>query len=114
MPTECFGMGNIQLVVQTKKGYVSGSDGVFAVILERGTNRKGEEHWIGESVVFHGDGRRFIYLAWLDFRGKMFRRIKLYLDQIPDLSPDSDHLNVTINGRGKDGMPACSTAKIIQ
>ena len=114
MPTECFGMGNIQLVVQTKKGYVSGENGVFSVQLDRAKNRKGEEHWIGESVTFHGDGRRFIYLAWLDFRGKMFRRIKLYLDQIPDLSPDSDHLNVTINGRGKDGMPACSTANIIQ
>jgi Family of unknown function (DUF5990) len=112
IPTECFGFGAIQLVLQTKKEYVMSSNGVFSVQLDRAKNRKGEEHWVGESVVFHGDGRRFIYLAWLDFRGKMFRRIKLYLDQIPGLSPDADSVAVTIRGRGKDGSPACSTAVI--
>ena len=45
---------------------------------------------MGDAVVFHGDGRRFIYLAWLDARGKMFRRIKLYLEHIPGLILGAD------------------------
>ena len=55
---------------------------MFSVQLDRAKNRKGEEHWLGDAVHFHGDGRRFIYLAWLDCQGKMFRGIKLYLEQI--------------------------------
>jgi hypothetical protein len=114
IPTECFGFGAIQLVLQTKKEYVMSLNGVFSVQLDRAKNRKGEEHWVGESVVFHGDGRRFIYFAWLDFRGKMFGRIKLYLDQIPNLNPESDQAGVTISGTGKKGGPAFSTAIVIQ
>ena len=87
---------------------------MFSVQLDRAKNRKGEDHWVGESVVFHGDGRRFIYLVWLDFRGKMFGRIKLYLDQILDLSPESDQASVTISGTGRKGGPAFSTAIVIQ
>ncbi len=112
-PTSCLGMSGIRLALQTKKGYVESVDEGFLVELSRAKNRKGEEYWVGEAVTFHGDGRRFIYLAWLDFRGKMFRRIKLYLDQISDLSPDADSVAVTISGRGKDGSPACSTAIVL-
>ena len=101
------------MVLQTKKGYVEGVGDEFGVELSRAKNRKGEEYWVGEAVTFHGDGRRFIYLAWLDFRGKMFRRIKLYLDQITDLRPDVDSVAVTVSGRGKDGSPACSTAIVL-
>ena len=113
IPTECLGMIGIQLVLQTKKEYVMSSSGVFSVQLDRAKNRKGEEHWVGDSVVFHGDGRRFIYFAWLDFRGKMFGRIKLYLDQISDLNPESDQASVTISGTGKKGGPAFSTAIVV-
>ncbi len=113
IPTECFGFGAIQLVLQTKKEYVMSSTGVFSVQLDRAMNRKGEEHWVGESVVFHGHGRRFIYFAWLDFRGKMFGRIKLYLDQISDLSLESDQASVIISGTGKKGGPAFSTAIVV-
>ena len=86
---------------------------MFSVQLDRAKNRKGEEHWLGDAVHFHGDGRRFIYLAWLDCQGKMFRGIKLYLEQIAGLNPESDLVSVTINGRGKDGSPACSTAIVV-
>lgn len=113
MPTECFGMRGIQLALQTKKEHVVSPTGVFSVTLDRAKNLKGEEHWVGDAVHFHGDGRRFIYLAWLDSRGKTFRRIKLYLDQIPDLSPESTNVAVTISGRAKDGGPACATATIL-
>lgn len=68
---------------------------------------------MGDAVHFHGDGRRFIYLAWLDCQGKMFRGIKLYLEQIAGLNPESDLVSVTINGRGTDGSPACLTAIIV-
>lgn len=113
MPTEFIGMGGIRLVLQTKKEYVMSANEVFSVVLDRAKNRKGEDQWVGDSVVFHGDGRRFIYLAWLDARGKMFRRIKLYLEHIPGLIPGVESVAVTIEGRGKDGSPACSTAIVV-
>ena len=113
LPTSCGEHSGIRLLLQTKKNYLAGADGVFSVELGWAANRKGEEHWVGDAVHFHGDGRRFIYLAWVDDRGQMFRRIKLYLSQIPDLTPEAESASVTISGRGKDGSPACATAKII-
>lgn len=113
LPTSCIGHSGIRLLLQTKKGYLSATDGVFSVELSRAANRKGEEHWTGDAVHFHGDGRRFIYLAWVDNKGQMFRRIKLYLAQILELTPESESVNATISGRGKDGSPACSTAIVV-
>jgi hypothetical protein len=113
IPTECQGMTGIQLVLQTKKEYVMSSAGVFSVQLDRGKNRKGEEHWVSDAVHFHGDGRRFIYLAWLDSQGKMFGRIKLYLDQISSLVPGADSASVSISGTGRKGGPAFSTAIVL-
>ena len=112
-PTTCQGKVGIRLVLQTKKVYVESVDDLFSVELYRAANRKGEEQWVGDSVHFHGDKRRFIYLAWLDSRGQMFRRIKLYLSQIADLVPGAEQVNVTISGQGKDGSPACSTAIVL-
>ena len=113
LPASCGEHSGIRLLLQTKKSYQSAVEGVFSVELSRAANRKGEEHWVGDAVHFHGDGRRFIYLAWVDDRGQMFRRIKLYLCQIPDLTPQSDSVYVVISGRGNDGSPACSTAIIV-
>ena len=113
LPTSCGEHSGIRLLLQTKKSYVADVDAMFIVELERGKNRKGEEHWVGDAVHFHGDGRRFIYLAWIDNKGQSFRRIKLYLSQIPELTPEAESASVTISGRGKDGSPACATAKII-
>lgn len=114
MPTSFDGYGAIQLVHQSKKGCIQGTDGVFTINLERKVDRKGEEQWFGDSVYFYGDKRRFLYFAWISQYGQSFRRIKLYLDQIEGLNPEIQTLNVEISGRGKDGSPACSTAKIIQ
>ena len=113
LPTSFLDKDGIRLVLQTKESYFEAVQGVFLVELSPGVNRKGEEHWVGGAVHFHGDGRRFIYLAWLDSRGAMFRRIKLYLSQIPDLVPGASAVTVTISGRGKDGSPACSTAILV-
>jgi hypothetical protein len=71
--------------------------------------------WTGDAVHHHGDGRRFIYFAWLSpTHGgwKMFRRIKLYLSQMSNLG-DASAAQVTISGKGKDGSPACSTAILV-
>jgi hypothetical protein len=114
IPTEYEGLTGIRLVLQKKKEYVVSANGVFLVQLDRAKNRKGEELWVGESVVFHGDGRRFIYLAWLNGFGKMFGRIKLYLDQISGLTPESGQASVTITGTNKKGGPAFSTAIVIE
>ena len=78
LPTSCVGHSRIRLLLQTKKAYVADVGGSFTIGLELAKNRKREEHWVGDAVHFHGEGRRFIYLAWLDGRGQMFRRIKLY------------------------------------
>ncbi|HWD38308.1 MAG TPA: DUF5990 family protein [Fimbriimonas sp.] len=62
--------------------------------------------WTGYNVGRNGDGRRFIYFAWADRNGTMFRRIKLYQDQVQGDS-------VRLSGRMKDGSPACSTAIVL-
>lgn len=59
----------------------------------------------GDAIYRYGDGRDFIYLAWL-LNGKMFKRIKLYLSQIEGDS-------VVLRGTGKDGTHACSTAIVV-
>ena len=102
------------LVLQTKNALVPPVNGAFTVELSRAKNRKGEEHWAGDAVHFHGDGRRFLYLGWLDNKHQMFGRIKLYLDQIPNLSPESDQVEVTISGTSKRGGCAFATAIVIQ
>jgi len=114
-PKECAPYGAVRLAVQRKDGYDFGHDGVFNVSVVRQPDRKGTLQWKGDAINHHGDGRRFIYLAWLaspDTKPTMFRRIKLYLDQIADLNEGQD-VAVQISGRGKDGSPACSTAIII-
>ena len=103
-------------MLQSKKGYRVAQSGVFSVTFDRKLNRKGEEHWAGDDIHFHGDGRRFIYLAWVDQYGNMFRRIKLYLEHITGLDPSAidQDVSVTIAGTLKDGTPACSTAVVIE
>lgn len=114
LPTRYEPYGDIRLMLQKKKVLVAAVDGVFVATLERKMNRKGEENWAGDDVHFHGDGRRFIYLQWIGQSGQMFRRIKLYLDQIPGLEPGIESAEVKIAGRmPKDGSPACSTARLV-
>lgn len=114
MPTSFDGYGAIQLVHQSKKGCVPGNDGVFVIELNRKADRSGVEQWVGESVYFYGDKRRFLYFAWISQTGQSFRRIKLFLDSIPGLSPEVQAMETVISGRGKDGSPACATVKVIQ
>ena len=102
------------LVLQTKTALVPPVNGTFTVEIGRAKNRKGEEHWGGDAVHFHGDGRRFLYLSWLDNKHQMFGRIKLYMDQIPNLTPESDYAEVTISGTTKRGTCAFATAIVIQ
>lgn len=62
--------------------------------------------WSGPSVGRNSDGRRFLYFAWCNQAGRMFRRIKLYQNQV-------DGEWVVLSGVMKDGSPACSTAIVI-
>lgn len=65
-----------------------------------------EGRWTGHFVGRNSDGRRFVYFAWCNQFGRMFRRIKLYQDQVVgDV--------VRVKGTMKDGSPACSTAQIL-
>ena len=63
--------------------------------------------WSGSSVGRNSDGRRFLYFAWRNQAGRMFRRIKLYQDQVRSEV-------VRVSGVLKDGSPACSTARILE
>lgn len=54
----------------------------------------------------HGDGRLFVYLAWLDPGGTIIRRIKLFAEDLP---PEPEI--VRIDGLGADGSPACARAR---
>lgn len=113
LPTTWESYGAIFLQLQTKNGFEPPTNGAYVVSMERKPNRKGEVHWAGDGVHFHGDGRRFIYLSWVNERGERFRRIKVYLDLIPELESGNEDVFVTIAGTMKDGSPACSTAKVI-
>lgn len=96
-------------LVHKKLGNIPSETNTWQVEVNKAPNRKGELVWQGDTVQHHGDGRHFIYFAWTDQNRKQFRRLKLYLDHIPE--------NVTeIRVAGtmpKDGSPACSTAKIM-
>ena len=62
--------------------------------------------WSGPSVGRNSDGRRFLYFSWCNEAGRMFRRVKLYQNQVVGDS-------VVVSGVLRDGSPACSTAIII-
>ncbi len=115
-PTACGDYTRVQPFLQTKKQMIpaaeqAGADVAFDVTFDlvEGVPK-------GEAIYYYGDKRRFIYIAW---RGSlngampaMFRRIKLYADQLPPLV-DGTSLEVRIAGRDAKGMPACSTAKVL-
>lgn len=109
--------GPIRLALPLKSGYDYGTNDEFETPIHLQADRKGVPQWKGEAVTHHGDGRRFIYLNWLANHAghpHCFRRIKLFLEHIPDLSPESEGtVTVTIPGRGKDGSPACATVRVV-
>lgn len=115
-PTEHLEYGPIELVLQLKgknrtAEYERSPNSVWRIPLER---KNGQ--WAGKAVQHHGDGRRFIYFEWRYFedgRPKGFRRIKLYLEHIVKLQEDSGQVAVTVKGRDKKGLPACSTAILV-
>jgi hypothetical protein len=70
------------------------------------------ENPVGPMVVRQSDGRRFVYLVWLDSQGGRYGRIKLWADQIS--SPGAvGRVTVRIPGSDSKGRPACATLKNI-
>lgn len=99
---------HLELVHQTKKGYVQpeateGDDLVYRVPLAWKDGR-----WAGQSVHMYGDKRAFVYLTWLDSKGAINSRIKLFQEQVP---AGADR--VTVRGIRPGGQPACSTATCV-
>ncbi|WP_227625034.1 DUF5990 family protein [Fimbriimonas ginsengisoli] len=71
---------------------------------------------VGDSVKREGDGRRFIHLAWWgtqDGHRQMFRRIKLFFDQVQALDTTTAVNEVAIRGRDSKGLPACARAGVL-
>ena len=102
-PTHWLEAGNIRLVWQPRvrpQEFSESPDHTWELEVELKDGR-----WVGPAVGKNGDGRRFVYLAWLTDEGKIFRRIKLYQDQVT--SPV-----VRILAIMPDGSPACSTARL--
>lgn len=68
------------------------------------------EHPVGPTIVRQGDGRRFVYLVWLDETGGRYGRIKLWAEQIA--SPGTTGIvRVRIPCKDSKGRPACATVK---
>lgn len=112
-PPTSFCGGAIELKLQTKAGYTSGTPDGHGLRFETEyvlkADKSGVSQPFGEAVQ-RGDGRRFIYFSWLGPEG-MFRRIKLYFDQVPGF-PHAESPLVRIAGRNAKGEPACSTALV--
>ena len=69
------------------------------------------EHPVGKMVVRQGDGRRFVYLNWLDASGGRYGRIKLWAHQIAPPGTFGEVL-VRLKGTDKKGRPACATVEL--
>jgi hypothetical protein len=109
---------DLELVMQNKAGS-SGprrlEDGSleFVACFEMKTDRSGVLEAVGPEIVRQGDGQRFIYLQWWGVRGgsrETFRRIKVFLDQVPGFPGAGEDLEVRVLGVDKRGTPACARA----
>ncbi|MBN8691171.1 MAG: hypothetical protein J0L72_10350 [Armatimonadetes bacterium] len=72
-----------------------------------------EISWKGENptglaVVRNSDGRRFVYLVWLEPTGKRYGRIKLWANQIA-APGTTGRVLVQVPGKDSKGRPACAT-----
>lgn len=105
-PESCENQGIQILLVDKKSGLISSKSNCWQVEIEQKPNRAGQVFWTGSTVQHHGDGRRFIYFAWINTTGQMFRRLKV---DINDVTPETKLIQV--QGTMKDGSPACATAK---
>jgi hypothetical protein len=79
----------------------------------------------GKTVDFRGRavhgrrGERFIYLVWLEERGRqghvMFRRAKLQLDgverEVLVAALEADHLRADLDLTAEDGLPVCASVR---
>ena len=97
------------VLVDKKKGNITSPDHRWQIEIEQKPNRKGEHFWSGDAVQHHGDGRRFVYFAWIDSIHNMFRRLKVDLNHVTDSTTI-----LSVQGTMKDGSPACATAKFIE
>ncbi len=117
-PRSCLGVKNCSLALQVGTEYESAqttADGdlAFCTEFEWAADRYGDLYGRGPAIVRQNDGQRFIYLAWLDDRRKMFRRIKLFVRQFAT-PPQQGPFQVILSGIDGKGMPACSTAKVVE
>jgi hypothetical protein len=102
------------LTLQTKAGPESAAQAdadsrEFIIPFEWKANRKGEVHPAGDAVEHHGDGRRFVYLAW-HRGGTPVGRMKVFFDQF---ECSGDTCSVTVSGTDSKGRPACATARVL-
>lgn len=105
-PTEFEGQSVRIVLVNKKKEFFPSANHSWQIEIEQKPNRAGELFWSGDTVQHHGDGRRFVYFAWLTSSGKAFRRLKVDLNHVTE---ETQILKVA--GKMKDGSPACATAK---
>lgn len=105
--------GPVSLALQTAGGYREGlrvgSNLRFEVGYRLREDRSGVLQPTGDLVQRQPDGRRFVYLAWLNAEGISFRRLKVHFD-LADYT--QTHCEVRIAGRDAKGTPACASARV--
>ena len=111
-PKEFDGMTNLRLKLQTPTGYVDGtSDGTdlrFDLTYEEKVDRQGRIQPSAPFVQRQPDCRRFVHLSWIG-NGQVFRRLKVFFDQIPE-----GGTTVRVEGWDRKGGPACASARVLQ
>lgn len=116
LPKAFDGYDGIHLVLSTADGHFPpteiGPDYLrFDAEVEIRPDRSGMLQGWGPAVNRQGDGVRFIYLSWLGTQGgfpRMFRRMKVGLDQVPGFPSSATEYQVRVKGTDKRGGPACA------
>lgn len=119
-PTQFEGYDEIHLVLSTNEGHYPPSavgPGFlrFDVQVQIRPDRSGILQGWGPAVNRQGDGIRFIYLSWVGSQGgvaRMFRRLKVGLDQVHGFPGDATEYEVRVKGTDRHGGPACARAVV--
>jgi len=115
----CTGQRDVQLTFDDGGADIPGvrmPDGALRYIVKFDLvqDKEGNPRPAGKAIKRQGDGRRFVYLNWIGTPTNgprtMFRRLKVFFDQVPGFPGDAENYSVRVQGTDKKGEPACATS----